>query len=399
VRRGARQGTIVRTLFDVPTSGASRGPARRVRRVVATALALPAALVVPTAATAAADDAPTVTNTVTATYDVDHAWQVFNAVDRNRAGAVAGGSASVNYAVGVTALGSPARSGFDVRGALGVTNPDEQALPAELYAELAGAGACSIAATDESPAPGLQVTLPPGTSSFAYTCTPGSAPADPASTTVTVSWQSSAVAQQAARAAGTASAVARSAYVVDQRTDELTTVTSSLDGGTPVDLGTFDWDDVWAAPDHRVLAKVSSLALTPGDGECADYATVARESADATTDTETVTVCPAEVLEEQAFGKAVGRVRATCQGTVRAHLVNRTGRTVVYRLRVGTRVQRFWVRPQYAKTVGTQGDPRAAVTLRAGSTQVGRTQVPQRCQAPVVLPDTGLRDAPRTPRH
>lgn len=380
------------TLFGSPTSGVSRGLARRTRRAAALALALPAALGVPHAATAAAaGDAPVVTNTVSATYDVDHAWQVFNAVDRNRANAAVGGTASVKYAVGVTALGSPARSGLEVSGTLGVTNPDEQALAVELSAALAGAGTCTIAAPDESPAPGLQVTLPPGLSSFAYTCAPGSAPADSATTTVTVSWQASAVEQQAARAAGSTSAVAQSAYVVDQRTDELTTVTSSLDGSSPVGLGTYDWDDVWAAPDHRVVVQVSSLALAPGDGACADHTAVARESADATTDTETVTVCPAEVLGEQSFGKAVGRVRATCQGTVRAHLVNRSGRTVVYRLRVGTRVQRFWVRPQYAKAVVSHGRPRAGVTLRAGSAQVGRTQVPQRCQAPSVLPDAGLR--------
>lgn len=358
-------------------------------------LAVPAVVVPAASTTAAAAEVgavPVVTNAVTATYDVDHAWQVFNAVDRNRASAAVGGTASVKYAVGVTALGSPAKSGFEVRGLLGVTNPDAQAFPIELYAELAGAGGCTIAATDESPAAGLQVTLPPGSSSFAYTCSPGSSPADPAATTATVSWQASAVEEQAARPAGTTSAVAQSAYVVDQRSDELTTVTSSLDGGTPVDLGTFDWDDVWAAPDHRVLVNVSALALTPGDGGCADHAAVARESADATTDSETVTVCPAEVLGEQSFGKASGRVRVTCQGTVRAHLVNRSGRTVVYRLRVGARVQRFWVRPQYTKTVVAQGAPRAAVTLRAGSAQVGRTQIPQLCQAPGVLPDTGLRD-------
>ena len=76
---------------------------------------------------------------------------------------------------------------------------------------------------------------------------------------------------------------------------------------------------------------------------------------------------------------------------MRAHLVNRSGRTVVYRLRVGTRVQRFWVRPQYAKTVVARGAARASVTLRAASRRLERTRVPQRCQAPGVLPDTGLR--------
>ncbi|RYC07304.1 hypothetical protein [Nocardioides zhouii] len=364
------------------------------------ALLLVPAVVVPastTAASAAVGDALVVTNTVSATYDVDHAWQVFNAVDRNRASAAVGGTtATINYAVGVTALGSPARSGFEVRGTLGVTNPDEQALPVELSADLAGAGACAIAAADESPATGLQVTLPPGPSSFAYACAPGSVPADPATTTVTVSWQAPAVQDEAARAAGSSSAVAQAAYAVDQRTDELTTVTNSLDGATAVDLGTFDWDDVWAAPDHRVLVKVSSLALAAGDGVCADHVNLARESADATSDTETVTVCPApEVLGEQSFGKAVGRIRVTCQGTVRAHLVNRSGRTVVYRLRVGTKVHKVAVKSLARKQVVTHGRPRAQVTLRADGARLDRLRIPQRCQAPGVLPDTGLRGTTR----
>ncbi len=363
------------------------------QRIAALALVLPA-VAVPTAALAADGTdpgAPVVTNTVRATYDVDYAWQVFNAVDRNRADAPVGGTATVRYAVGVTALGPPATSGYEVTGTLGVTNPGEPVLVA-LTADLAGAGACTIAATDASPAAGLQVTLPAGPSSFAYSCAPG-ASTGPVSTTVTVSWDATDQ-QEVARAAGSSSAVAQSAFVVDQKTDELTTVSSATDGGSPVDLGSVDWDDVWAAADHRVLVRVSSLPLGVGDGPCASHANVARETADATTDSETVTVCEEpEVLGEESFGKAVGRIRVTCLGTVRAHLDNRSGRTAVYHLRVGTKVRRFWVRPQFAKTVVGRGDPRAVVTLSAGAAQLGRTQVPQRCQAPSVLPDTGLRSS------
>ena len=365
------------------------GTARRTRRLAALALVLPV-VALPAAATAADGDSPVVTNTVTATYDVDYAWQVFNAVDRNRADAPAGGTATVRYAVGVTALGPPARSGFEVAGTLGVTNPG-QAVLAGLSAELAGAGACTIAATDESPAAGLQVTLPAGASSFAYSCSPGSAPTGPAATSVTVSWAATPE-EELARPAGSSSVAAQAGYAVDQETDELTTVSNASDGAAPVVLGTLDWDDVWAAPDHRVLVRTSSLPLGVGDGPCADHANVARESADATSDTEVVTVCEEpEVLGEQSFGKAVGRVRATCQGTVRAHLVNRSGRAVFYYLRVGTTMHRYAVRSLGRKTVVAQGSPRAAVVLKAGSRQLERTQVPQRCQAPGVLPDTGLR--------
>jgi hypothetical protein len=371
----------VGTLFGSPASGASAHPGRRLGRYAALALALPV-VATPTAATAADDAAPVVTNAVTATYDLDHAWQVFNAVDRNRADAPAGGTATVRYAVGVTALGPPARSGFEVAGTIGVTNPGEP-LGATLSAALAGTGECTIAATDTSPAAGLQVVLPSGASTFAYTCAPGSAPTGPAATTATVAWD-----------AGSASAPAQADYTVDQKTDELTTVTSSSDGAAPVVLGTLDWDDVWAAPDHRVLVRTSSLALGVGAGPCADHTNVAGESADATTDSETVRVCEEpEVLGEQSFGKAVGRVRTTCQGTVRVHLDNRSGRAVFYYLRVGTKMHRFVVRSLGRKTVAARGGARAVVVLKAGSRQIERTRLPQRCQAPGVLPDTGLRSS------
>ncbi|MBL0746851.1 hypothetical protein [Nocardioides baculatus] len=378
------------TLFGSPTSGAVH-PARRIRRyaVLATTLALPV-VAAPAVAHAADATAPVVTNTVSASHDVDYAWQVWNAVDRNRADAPADGTATVRYAVGVTALGPPARSGFEVVGTIGVTNPGEP-VGATLSATLAGAGACTIAATDTSPAAGLQVVLPAGASSFAYTCVPGSAPTGPAATTATVSWDASA-AEQPARPAGSADAQAQADYAVDQKTDELTTVSTAADGGAPVVLGTLDWDDVWAAPDHRVLVRTSSLALGVGTGPCADHANVARESADATSDSETVTVCEEpEVLGEQSFGKAVGRVRATCQGTVLAHLVNRSGRAVFYYLRVGTTMHRYVVRSLGRKTVTVRGGARAAVVLKAGSRRLERTRLPKRCQAPGVLPGTGLR--------
>ena len=111
------------TLFGSPTSGASGRSVGRVGRWVVLALALPV-VAAPTAASAA-NGAPVVTNSVTASYDADYSWQVFNAVDRNRADAPVGGTASVRYAVGLIALGPPARSGFEVAGRIDVTNPGD----------------------------------------------------------------------------------------------------------------------------------------------------------------------------------------------------------------------------------------------------------------------------------
>jgi hypothetical protein len=103
-------------------------------------------------------------------------------------------------------------------------------------------------------------------------------------------------------------------------------------------------------------------------------------------------VAPApEVLPEQASGKAVGKVRVSCQGTVRARLANRSGDRVVYTLRVGTKVHRIAVRSGSGRRFVTHGSARAVVVLKVGSTRLDRVRIPARCNAPEVLPDTGVR--------
>ena len=336
-------------------------------------------------------DAPAITNKVTATYDVDYAWQVSKSVDVTRADVPVGGSATFTYGVGVTALGPPARSGFDVKGTVGATNPNAHSMVVTLAVTLAGAGACTIAATDESASTeGLQVTLGETPAAYAYTCAPGASPADPASTTATATWDPAVYPQDVEGATYTI-AGAKAAYAIDQKTDELTTVTDTFNGGAPVELGTLDWDDVWAAPNHAVVVKSYTRTLSSTAGQCTSYPNVARESADATTDTETVVVCMAEVLPAQSFGKAVGSVKASCQGTVRAKLSNRSGETVTYKLRVGKKVHRIAVKSLAKKKFVTHGDARARVTLKVGSTRLDKLRIPALCEAPEVLPDTGLR--------
>ena len=365
------------------------GPTRTNDAVRVLLLALPVAILqavpaTPAGAAGPGDVALAITNAVTATYDVDHPWQVFTAVDRNEAEVLVGGRATVAYAVGVIAL-APTASDHQVTGTLGLDNPGPDAVRATLAVDLANAGACTVRATDESPEAGLQVSVAPGPSSYAYTCAPGAAPSGPASTTATAAWGES---------GATASATVRSAYAVDRSTGETTTVTDSFDGAAPVGVGTVTWADVRAAPDHRVLVTRSSRSLDAGDGQCRSWSDLVRESASGTTDAETVTVCvnsPPEVLGAQSFGAAVGGVTASCRGAIRAQLRNRTARTVIYRLRVGRALHRITVRSQDRTTFWTRGRAHARVTLEVGSTRLDRLRVPGACRAPDVLPDTGLR--------
>ena len=85
------------------------------------------------------------------------------------------------------------------------------------------------------------------------------------------------------------------AFVIDQKTDETTTVTDTFNGGAA------------AGPRHLQLEHRPGLATTrrptrsswrptratspASPAKCTDYPNTARESADGTSDSETVTVC------------------------------------------------------------------------------------------------------------
>ena len=93
---------------------------------------------------------------------------------------------------------------------------------------------------------------------------------------------------------------------------------------------------------------------------------------------------------------ACGWSRAiSAQGTVKATLRNRSGEKVTYMFRVGTKVHRIKVASLAKKTFVTQGKARAKVTLKVGTTRLDKLRVPALCQAPEVLPDTGLRSTSR----
>ncbi len=81
--------------------------------------------------------APSVTNTPTASYDIDYNWKVRKSVNRTRADIPAGGSAAFDYTVTLEAL-DPTKSGHQLRGVVTATNPN--ALPMKVTLAIAGPG-------------------------------------------------------------------------------------------------------------------------------------------------------------------------------------------------------------------------------------------------------------------
>ena len=232
--------------------------------------------------------APTVVNQPS--YDIDYNWLVTKSVaDPKSVNVPQGTDASFDYEVRLEALDA-STSGFG--GTVTVTNPNALDMVATLSAEITGGAGCTVVDADildVSPNAGLQVNLDNGANVFTYTCPAASLPGG---TTATAAWN-----QAVYPSSDPAETYTRSdakAFVIDQKVDETTTVTDTFNGGAPQDLGTFNWNTVRASNDpaaHTVVVATYQRDIAGVPGTCTDYPNTARESADDTSDSETVTVC------------------------------------------------------------------------------------------------------------
>ena len=340
---------------------------------------------------------------------VDHAWSITKVADATQRTADANGNATFTYTVTARA-GARTESGWRLQGEVAITNPNQYAagdVVADVTAstDLGGGAVCTVTGgSDVTVAEDSSTTLP-------VACTFATQPAGSGTLSVTATWDPPGAATSTSVTAttqpltfGVRSETNKTVQVVDDKTV----------AGQRVVL---DPALTWAA--GLVRSYTYSLTLAGGaPGACRSWTNTATVDQPVGTDptaSAAVLVCtpatppppvvvpppvvppvvPPEVLPEQAFGKAVGSVRASCQGTVRARLANRTGEKVVYTLRVGTKVHRIAVTSQTARKFVTHGRPRAKVTLKVGSTRLDKLRIPALCAAPEVLPDTGLRATSR----
>jgi hypothetical protein len=312
-----------------------------------------------------------------------YAWAVEKSADAAVRSTNAAGAATFTYTVTARA-GAASESGWALSGSVTVTNPNSGeggAITADVTvaSDLGGGSACTVTG-------GNDVVVPPGQITLPYSCTFASAPAASGTVTATAAWDP---AGEASSASATASAAA--AFAVTSETNKTVAVVD--DKTVPGQRVVLDPSVTWSTG----LVKTYSYDQTVSGvapGACLPFTNTA--SVDQPTGTDpsasaTVRACAPEVLPAQAFGRAVGSVHATCRGTVRTRLSNRTSGPVVYTLRVGQQVHRLRVRSLKQKKFVTTGHALATVTLEVGSTRLDRIRIPQRCEAPVVLPDTGLR--------
>lgn len=110
----------------------------------------------------------------------------------------------------------------------------------------------------------------------------------------------------------------------------------------------------------------------------------------APTPTPTPTPDDTEVLGTST-GRAVGRLRVSCQGTVRAVLHNRSSQRATYTLRVARATKRITVAAGRTHRYVTSARPRQRVRLWLGDRLLASKRLPRACHAPTQLPETGFR--------
>ncbi|QSR33124.1 hypothetical protein CFI00_21980 [Nocardioides sp. S5] len=352
---------------------ARAGAAARRARDAVSVLALPALVLQATAVPAsAADDAPLgVAVTAAGSLVRSHGWTIDQSVDAVARSVDDTGRATFRWTATARA-GGVTDSGWALAGDVSVTNPDaDDSVVADVAVatDLGGGAACTVAGGDDAVVPAA------GSLVLAWTCAFTSAPAASGSVSATASWGPD--------AHSTGTAPAELVVVEPDRT-----VAVVGDHAVPGQRVVLDPALAWAP--GLVRSWTYDLALAGGaPAACATYAnSVAVDLASGADPVVTTAVrsCTPEVLPAQAFGSPAGSVRARCRGKVRAQLANRSGETVVYKLRVGAKVHRIAVPSLGSKRFVTRGRALAPVTLKAGSVRLDRTRVPQRCAGPVTVP-------------
>lgn len=361
--------------------------------LLATALMLVLGALMTTTPQASAADQPSEEPVLSAAVTADaslaraYSWSIEKVVDAPVRSTLATLTATFRYTVTARA-GSVSESGWALTGTVTVASADdEDATTADVgvVSTVGGGSSCAVTGGDDAVVP------PSGHVALPYTCLFTSAPASSGTVTATVAWDPAGEASSEASSASV-EASAPVLFAVSSETNRSVVVVD--DQTVPGQRVVLDPSLTWSPGLVRTYSYDLAVGAGAAPGACVDHTNTATiDQAGGTDPSASVTVraCSPEVLPVQAFGRATGSVTASCRGTVRTRVSNRTSATVTYRLRVGDKVRRISVRSLSQKKLVTQGRALAKVTLKVGSTRLDRIRIPQRCEAPVVLPDTGLR--------
>jgi hypothetical protein len=325
----------------------------------------------------------------------DYAWSIEKSADATQRTVDGSGNATFTYTVTARA-GASKDSGWQAKGSVTITNPNTYSdgdIVADVTAatDLGGGSSCTVTGGDDVEIPASDDGA--GTVTLPIACTFSSQPAGSGALSVTATWDP-------AGEATTASVTDSTPITFTVRSETNKTVEVVDDKTVAGQRVVLDPALTWES--GLVKSYTYSLSLKGGAaGACQSYTNTATIDLPVGTDptaSAVVLVCTPvvpvpEVLPEQSFGKAVGKVKASCQGTVKAKLSNRSGETVTYTLRVGKKVHKIKVSSLSKKKFVTKGQARAKVTLKIGSTRLDKLRIPGLCEAPEVLPDTGLRGA------
>ena len=276
--------------------------------------------------TVCVEKALTLTATATADLARAYAWSVEKAVDATTRTVDASGTATFRYTVTARA-GASTDSGWQMSGSVTLTNDNrypESAITADVTATttVGGGATCVVVGGEDAVVPAGDEEAP-GTLTLPITCTVPAQPAGTGQLDVTATWDPAG--EETSASSNTSAPVA---FTVRSETNKVVDVVD--DKTVPGQRIVLETGLTWSA--GLVKTYTYDLAVAGGAaGACATYTNTAKVDQPVGTDptaSTTVTACtpPPEVLPVQSFGKAVGSVKASCQGTVKAKLSNRSRR-------------------------------------------------------------------------
>ena len=240
----------------------------------------------------------TVSKTAVGSYEVDHTWNIDKSVELNGAPVtdpvnVAGTTTEdFDYSVQVS-QDERTVSNIVVSGVITVNNPNAAPVTATLADVLADGTLCTIAGSDaDNAAPGRQVVVAAGGSTYNYSCAPSAEPASLAgSNSATVTWDLAKYPQTQAHvdspnAAGTKTATAVQAFTYTvTNTNKTITVVDDQQVFVP------EWIITWGDGAANLVRNYTVAHGLETAGTCDDFvntATVVETEQQAST---TVTVC------------------------------------------------------------------------------------------------------------
>ena len=209
---------------------------------------------------------PTVSKNATGSYDNTHSWAITKSVDNNLVKTAGGASATVNYTVSVSHVGSQVNN-VRVTGIITVNNPNSANVTLNSISD-------QLSDSTNCTATGGSLALPAGNTSFSYGCDLGGLPSGSLTNTATVSWSEQTLSDGSHLAAGSANFTTATISFTANEIDECASVSDTDPNGPQGALvcaganpnpTTFSYSQAYADPAGTCTSHDNTSRFTTND--------------------------------------------------------------------------------------------------------------------------------------